>query len=458
MFFGAEAFLRANFIPLKSSLVPRDAAPRARTVRSFAAASLGRLRPLRPWWSLLILALLVLGSAPFAIPPIRDAITLDQVAEATLHRSAGYLLLAPLSDVLDLLTLLSVRQHVALLLTLVVGWVIWWIARGRVLPATVTPARRGARVAARIGLAVLALVAVYFGGALLPRPMAALQVGPEIVAIDFHAHTRYSHDGRPDWTPEDVRDWHRDAGFDAVYVSDHRTFEGARDGWSNNPVLAGQGVSLLPAIEVVWKGEHVNVLDADRMYRGIFNATLRDIDEDALRLASAIPGNEPVLIETIPGDPSKMIPAKGPGTPGVRALELIDGAPRGLGQGRRERMQLIKLADSLNLALVAGSNHHGWGHTASGWTLMYLPGWRGATPERLAYAIETSIRRGGSGTTKVVERYVADTETGIALPFTAPLVAWGMLRTLSMEERLAWLGWGLALVLLARLRVRRRSA
>jgi hypothetical protein len=437
--------------------VPRDAAPRHRKFDAYAAW-LERLRPLRPWWGLLLLAVLVLGSAPFAIPPIRDAATLGMVPEATLRRPAAYVLLAPLSNVLDLLTLLSVRQHVALLLTLALGYAAWWWLRGRRMPPTVTPARRAARIAARIGLALLAVLAVYFGGALLPRPMAALEVRPEIAVIDFHAHTRYSHDGRPDWGPEDVRSWHRDAGFSAVYISDHRTFEGARDGWANNPALAGEGVSLLPAIEVVWKGEHVNVLDADRMYRGIFNATLRDIDEDALRLASAVTGNEPVLIETLPGDLSRMIPAHGPGTPGVRAVEIVDGAPQGLGQVRRERARIVKLADSLNLALVAGSNHHGWGHTASGWTLMFLPGWRGATPERLAYAIETSIRRGGNGTTRVVERYVAGTETGLALPFTAPLVVWGMLRTLSMAERMAWLAWGVALVLLSRLRVRRRSA
>jgi hypothetical protein len=175
-------------------------------------------------------------------------------------------------------------------------------------------------------------------------------------------------------------------------------------------------------------------------------------------MASVVPGTEPVLIETLPGDLSKMIPAKGPGTFGVRAVELIDGAPRGLGQVRQQRARIIKLADSLNLALVAGSDHHGWGHTAAGWTLMYLPGWRGATPARLATAIETSIRRGGSGTTKVVERYVADTDTGLALPLTLPIVAWGMLRTLSVEERLAWLVWGLALSLLSRMKVRRRSA
>jgi hypothetical protein len=453
---GHVAALRANFIPLKSSLVPRDAAPRDRKPPSRADRAnraLALLRPLRPWWGLLTVAALVLGSAPFAIPAIRDSATLESVAEATLRRPASYVLIAPVSNVLDLMTLLSDRQHTALLITLVLGYALYWMLRGRVMPATVTPARRAARVLARIGLAVLALLAVYFGGALLPRPMAALETGPDLLVVDFHAHTRFSHDGRPDWTPEDVRKWHANAGFGTAYVSDHRTFEGARDGWANNPALAGQGVTLLPAIEVVWKGEHVNVLQADKMYRGIFNETLRDIDEDALRLASAVPGTEPVLIETLPGDLSKMIPATGPGTAGVRAVEIVDGAPRGLGQARRERARIVKLADSLGLALVAGSNHHGWGRTAAGWTLMNLPGWRGVPPDLLMKGIEAVIRRGGYGSTRVVERYVAYTEDGIALPLTVPLVTWGMLRTLTMEERVAWIAWALALALLSRLRM-----
>src|SRR3982750_477808 len=112
--FWARPLSRANFIPLKSSLVPRDAAPRQPKIDRYAAR-LERLRPLRPWGGLLLLAVLVLGSAPFAIAPIRDAATFEAVAEATLRRPAGYVLLAPLSNVFDLLTLLSVRQHIALL-------------------------------------------------------------------------------------------------------------------------------------------------------------------------------------------------------------------------------------------------------------------------------------------------------------------------------------------------------
>jgi len=432
--------------------VSRDAAP----PRHSRARFLERLAVLRPWWAMIIVTLLVLVSAPFAIAPIRDAATLATLPEATLRRPLGYVLMAPVSDVLDLLALLSLRQHVALLLTLLIGYAVWFAWRGRVTPVTVAPGRRAIRIVARIGLALLAVIAVYAAGVFLPRPMAALDTAPNVVAVDFHSHTRYSHDGRPDWTPEDVRDWHRDAGFEVAYVTDHRTFEGARDAWANNPAFAGQGTTLLPGIEVVWKGEHVVVLDADRKYRGILTETLRDIDEPSLTLASSIPGNEPLLVETFPGDITRMIPATGTGTAGVRAIELVDGAPKGLGQTRRERATIVHYADSLNLALVAGSNHHGWGHTASGWTLLYVPGWRNATPDEMGDAIVTILRRGGVNSTRVVERYVADTESGVKLVLSAPLIAWGMLRTLSPDERAVWVAWAVALTLVARLLAYRR--
>jgi hypothetical protein len=446
--------------------VPRDDASRAdaRSDRSSRAKSrdlhalLARLRGL-PIVALLTALLLAL-SAAWAIDPIRDAATGQSVsAEATLERTAGYLLLAPVSAILDTLTLLSVRQHVALVLTLVVVWLLWWWWTRRERDLAVTPGRRVVRLVARVGTAVVLLVGLYAVGVLVPRPMAALRTSsPATLSVDFHAHTKYSHDGRWNWTPEDVRRWHRKSGYDVAYVSDHRTFEGAREGWANNPVQSGTETVLLPAIEAVWQGEHVNILDADRMYRGILDVPLRDVDSEALRLASLVPGNEPVLIETIPGNLSQAqkIVAKGSGTAGVRAIELVDGAPRGLAQGRRERARILDIADSSNLALVAGSDHHGWGHTAPAWTLFVMPGWRAAPPEELSRAIAATIRRGGRAATKVVERYVADTDRGIALPLTVPLVAWGMFRTLSLDERVVWLAWIVAIVLLSRVRGMRR--
>ena len=408
---------------------------------------------------LLAVAALVLISAAVAVPTVRDAATLSPVTEVTLRRPTAYLLLAPLSNVLDTVTLMSARQHIAFVVTVIIAYVLWWWALGRAALRDALPRRRALREIARIGVGLVLLLALYTTVAIIPRPMAALEAGSDILIADFHTHTRFSHDGRPDWTPEDVRAWHRDAGFDVAYITDHRTFEGARDAWANNPSRGGDGTILLPAIEVSWRGEHVNLLDADRMYRGILTDNLRDVDEQALTLASSLPSAEPVLIETIPGDLSKMSPAHGSGTAGVRAIEIVDGAPRGLGQTRAEHARIIQLADSFNLALVAGSDSHGWGHTAAGWTLIYLPQWRAVAPERLSNAISTVLRQGGRRSTRVVERYVANTESGVGLILSAPLVAWGMLRALSTDERIVWLAWCLAIYLVWRLvGVRRRTA
>jgi predicted metal-dependent phosphoesterase TrpH len=403
-----------------------------------------------------IVALLVVLSAAVAVDPVRDAVTLGRVNEVSLRLPTGYLLLAPLSNVLDTLTLMSVRQHIAFGITILVVYAVWWWFAGRDGLDQALPARRALREFARIGVGFVVLLALYAAAAVLPRPMARLDASPDVMAIDFHTHTRYSHDGRPDWTPAAVREWHRDAGFDVAFITDHRTFEGARDAWANNPTSAGQGTVLLPAIEVVWKGEHVNVLDADRMYRGILNTTLRDIDDPALTMVSLVPGAEPVLIETLPGDLSKVQAASGNGTGGVRAIFIVVGAPRGLGQTRAERERIIRLADSTNLALVAGSDNHGWGRTAAGWTLMFVRQWRNATPDELSKTIANVLRKGGRGSTRVVARYVANTETGLALPLTAPLVGWGMLRALSADERVVWLAWCLVAYLGWRMLMARR--
>jgi hypothetical protein len=412
---------------------------------------------LRPYWWVAAVPLLVGLSALWATSPIRDAVTLRDVPEATLQRPAGYILLGPVSALLDTLTLLSLRQHVAVVLTLALGYGLWWWRRGRCVPVGVLPARRFFRRAVRLLLAVVALALVYAAAILMPRPMAGLDVGPSLLAIDFHAHTQYSHDGRWHWSPDRVRAWHRETGYAVSYISDHRTFEGARAGWATNPSLAGENTVLLPAIEVVWNGEHINVLDADRTFAGLFTPSLRDIDVEALRLASLVPGKEPVLVETLPGDLGGVVPARGTGTAGVRAIELIDGSPKGLGQVRRERARIIRLADSLHLALVSGSDSHGWGYVAQGWTLMSLPGWRGATPAQLGDAIAATIRHAGARATRVVERRVADTESWVALPFTLPLVLWTMLCALSPDERVLWLAWTVAAGMLVWWREHRRA-
>jgi hypothetical protein len=289
--------------------------------------------------------------------------------------------------------------------------------------------------------------------------MAALAVRDlDVVVVDVHSHTKYSHDGRPGWEAADVREWHAASGYDAAYITDHRNYRGAEEGVAANPTVAGQGTVLLSGLEVVYGGERVNVLSAGRVYRGLTTDNLWDIDTTSLALASMVTQREPVIVQTIPARLEGMKPARGPLTPGVRAIEIVDGAPRGLSQTRGQRRRIVQLADSLNLALVAGSNNHGWGRTAPGWTLLRIPAWRSMTPDQLATTIELAIREVGRQATRVVERRVAEANGNpLLVALTVPAVAWRMATTLSTDQRVMWLVWVWGLVAIG-FAVRRRRA
>ena len=185
------------------------------------------------------------------------------------------------------------------------------------------------------------------------------------------------------------------------------------------------------------------------------HAPLRDID-DARRcaLASLVPGNEPVLIETIPGNLSQVVPAQ-------RARH----GGRARDRARRRRTARARAGDGGERARIIDTRRQRQPrarrrqrpsrlgtHRDRRGRCMHPAGLarraaRGAVDARS----RRSCARAGAASTKVVERYVADTDDGLALPFTVPLVAWGMFRTLSVRRarRLVRVDRG-ALLLLAR--------
>ena len=386
-------------------------------------------------WIPIVLSLLVVLSSAVAVSPIRDAATGGDVAEAYLARPLGYTALAPLSNVLDLLTLITVPQHVALLIGALVLVAIWRVLRARMRPTTML----GHVVA--VGGFLLGVVIVYAASALLPRPMAALvSDNANILIADFHSHTAASHDVRSGWSVEDNRAWHRGAGFNVAYVSDHATVEAAEHGMANNPRPAAEGVTLLQSIEVTWQGEHVGILGAERAYKGILTENKRDVDEQGLRLASFVAGREPLVVWNHPRQLNRLPAAKGAGSAGVRAIEIVNGDPSATTM-RDQRAQILALAEGANLALTTGTDNHGWGRTAPGWTLLNVYNWRGLHGDALAFQIERGLREGGYRGTRVVERRVAYPDTPTELWLTAAIVPFRMFTTLSNEERIVWLMW-----------------
>jgi len=396
----------------------------------------------RPWykripWTPVVITLVVLIASRYAVQPIRDAATLADVSEVHLVRPLGYVAMAPVSNVLDMLTLLSVLQHVALILGVIVLFVLSRVLR----------ARRGGsnwrRHLLATGLLIAGIAIVYLAAVLLPRPMAQLASrDSNILRVDFHSHTSASRDARRGFSVEDNRAWHRSGGYDVAYITDHATVAGAEKGLANNPPAGLENPVLLQGIEATWTGEHVAILNAQRIYKGILTENLRDVDEQGLQMASVVATREPVVVWNHPNDLNRLPPAAGPGTAGVRAIEVANGSRNRMAKVRPKRAQIVALAERHNLALTSGSDNHGWGRTAPAWTLLRPVNWRGSDGDALALRIERVLREGGYRGTRVVERVGADpgaSRTELALTiFSAPL---RMLTTLSNDERLLWLIW-----------------
>jgi hypothetical protein len=405
-------------------------------------------------WTPIAITLAVILSSGLAVEPVRDAATRADVTEAYLDRPLGYVVMAPISNVLDTMTLLSLRQHIALVCGLLVLFALW--RTGRSWMSARRPGARDHLVAA--GVLVVAVFAAYAAGALLSRPMASLvSNNPNILRIDFHAHTHASHDGHQ--SARQLRAWHARAGYDVAYVTDHATVEEAERGLAANPATAADGVLLLQGIEVTWDAEHVTILGAERIYRGLLTENKRDVDVRGLELGSLITGREPVVIWNHPHQLDRLPLASGPGTAGVRAIEIINGAPDDRDEGRRNHGAIVDLAQRNNLALTVGSDNHGWGFATPGWTLMRIFNWRALSADDLSLRIEQAIRTGGLGATRTVERRVADPGTStlalVATVFAAPA---RMLTTLSNDERVAWLIWTWMIVAAAWALRRRRTS
>src|SRR5262249_19238429 len=123
-------------------------------------------------------------------------------------------------------------------------------------------------------------------------------------------------------------------------------------------------------------------------------------------------------------------------------IEIADGAPRGLEQIERDRDPILDLASGANLALVAGSNNHGWTRTAPAWNLLRIPGWRGMTPREIDQAIIGSVERDRRRAVQVVSRRLPLTGASTGGTLAAmPMAGWRLLTGLSGPQRLSWLLW-----------------
>jgi hypothetical protein len=399
-------------------------------------------------WPLLI-TLCIAVTAAFSLSPLVNVARPDATVTATLKAPLIYHLLAPASDILDVLTMLSPAQYwatFALCALLIIGYEIV----GDVRRARCFRVRQASRTCVRFTGGTVAILGIML---LLSRPMTSLHVSdPDLIVVDFHSHTSASHDGRPGFDAERNREWHRAAGFNAVYITDHRTFDGALDGLTLNPLTAGVGTTILPGVELRDGPEHPILIGVDPKRMRINSPDWREAAVKAD--GGPVP---PILILSMPGNLDRVPADEYTGQIKLAAIEGADGSPRGIAQTTKDGSRIIALADRMRLALVSGSDNHGWAAASPAWSVLRIPGWRALTPAALDIAIRRTIIARVPGTTQVISRRMAPPVTGrIENAMGGISVAALMFRTMNARDRLSWLAWSWGLALIPSISVRRR--
>jgi predicted metal-dependent phosphoesterase TrpH len=348
------------------------------------------------------LIVLVLLSALDPLPSLIDAVTGSAATDADLVRPLGYIVVAPLSDVLDALTFLSLERAGALLAVWAAALALW----GALRPGTF------ARRITRAVVAPLTLLALAVATLLLPRPVPrVVALDSAVTVMDYHAHTEASHDGRPGWTTRDLARWHAAQGFGASYVTDHnRVFEGRVEGPTN----------LLPGAEWSVYRQHILALgELTPIERGLYNRdtpSLLGIFSELHRRGALAIGSIPEYWRNHWDDLDDFVKA------GIDGFEIVNCAPKAIGFPDQARAWVVSLARRHNLLLIGGSDNHGWGKATCVWNL--------ASPSAHGYEAN-----------HVLARPLALLQ-GQWKPWTAAYTQpWFMLRSLTWPERASWLTW-----------------
>jgi hypothetical protein len=368
-----------------------------------------------------ILTILVIAGAFAPLPAIVDAVTGAPAGDAELTRPVLYVLTAPVSNVLDAVTFLSMARAIWFL----VCWIVVLAGLGAMLPGT-----RGRRIFRGV-LGVLAPCGVAVAAVLLPRPVPRLATAElsqsDLTIVDYHSHTERSHDGRDGWTLERLGEWHANQGFQAAYVTDHNTpFVGSND---DGPI------PLLPGAEWSVYRQHVVALGT------ITQIDLAPYSHDTpgmVGLFAALHAQGALAIASLPeywlshwDDLEQFVAG------GVDGFEIVNCAPKALAFPGAARRDVNTLARRHALLVTGASDNHGWGKVTCVWNLTH----EGAH---------------GFDGNHVVARPIALVQGDLPAWSAAYSQLWLMSRGLSWAERMSWLTW-IALITIYRVMPRRKG-
>lgn len=373
----------------------------------------------------IVLVVLLLATAIHPLSSLIDAVTGSAPGDVDLERPVLYVMFAPLSNTLDALTFFSQSRAEWALIVWILVLAAWGALRRSDTPLT----WRRRTVRALIGPGVLILLGV--AAVLLPRPVPRLTTdgtGGGTV-IDYHAHTKASHDGRPGWTLAKLAEWHERQGFEASYITDHNAV------YDGSLPVTGTSINLLPGVEwSVYRQHIVAIGPVEPLPRDSFQGSTARM----IRIFAAIERQGGLSIASLPeywryhwDDLGAFVVG------GVDGFEIVNCAPKALAFPSDLRRQVLTRAGSHDLMVVGASDNHGWGQVTCVWNVA-LPGAQGFHTNRV-FARPLALLQG-------------DWQ-----PWTAAVTQpWFLLRSLSWSERASWLTW-VVIILLYRAMPRREG-
>lgn len=346
-----------------------------------------------------------------------------------------HLILSPLFDLWDGVSLLSMSRlkgFMAGLLVLFIAWRAIAAFRRRSLDPDAGPPVGLVRELGVLLLALVALAAFVAGGMLWHRPMVSLQgLPPNLVTVDFHSHTRASHDVTgtlmQGFDAEASRRWHHSGGFDIAFVTDHNTVEGFPADWRQ----AGSTL-LCPGLEIsAWRA-HIVLLGTEQVldrtpYGGSLDGLLRLLRESrshGLAIASL-----PEYDRNHWGNLDSLVAA------GIAGFEIVNASPKANDFSAARRDSIVALARKHNLLLLAVTDSHGWGATVLAWNLVRLPG------TATCPALMNRLRSGGTSAVQIAERHHLRREAWWPWILTPVGVVWESWRSLTVLQVGSWIVW-----------------
>lgn len=350
-----------------------------------------------------------------------------------LHAPWPYVLLAPLFTLWDGVSMLSMSRLTSFLLGLAIFYALWRIVHALRCAWWHRP-WSWRREVATFAASFAALIAFVALGMLWHRPMIALAgVDPNDIVADFHSHTSVSHDVRGTLmrgfdVGANLR-WHRRAGFDAVFITDHNTVEGLGHPGGRPARCAGIEVSA-------WQAHVVLLGDSLPVDRSLYNGSLDELKRLLATSDSAYGARSVLSLPEYERNHWNRLDSLV--SAGADGFEIVNAAPKAAELGRARRDSVIALARLRNRFVVGVSDSHGWGATSLVWNLVRSPGWRAAGDP--CGSVLARLHNGFSAV-QVVERHHLAADSWWPLWLTPAGVVWETWRQLGALLLASWLVW-----------------